>query len=56
LEDEEEQRNEERGKLARERNCDPKLPNLSVGDFNITIENFDQVKKDNEVMVIGMSD
>ena len=44
MEDEEEERRSEQEEKARERNCNPDLPNLSVGDFNITPTNFDRVK------------
>ena len=36
--------------------CNPDLPNLSVGDVNLTDANFEQFKKDNDVFIIGISD
>ena len=36
--------------------CDPSLPNLIVGDVNLTDKNIDAFKKQNPVFIIGMSD
>jgi len=41
---------------AKDKNCNPKLPNLSVGDVNITGDTFEWFKKENEVFVLGISD
>ncbi len=40
----------------RDRNCNPNLPNLSVGDVNLTANNFEEFKKNNEVFILGVSD
>lgn len=40
----------------RKKNCSPDYPNLSVGDVNLTVSNFDKFKKDNEVFILGISD
>ena len=52
----EQKRKADSDRRARERRCAPNLPNLSVGDFNITPKSWDRVKKENEVMLIGVSD
>ena len=36
--------------------CNEELPNLSVGDFNITNGNYVQFKKQNKLFVLGISD
>ena len=36
--------------------CNAELPNLSVGDFNITNGNYLQFKKQNKLFVLGISD
>jgi hypothetical protein len=56
LEDIEEERRDHLENKARERNCNPDTPNLSVGDMNITANNFDKIKKENEVFILGISD
>jgi len=32
------------------------MPNLSIGDVNLTQATFDQFKRDNEVFLLGISD
>ena len=32
------------------------MPNLSVGDLNLTVRNFDKFKAENEVFILGVSD
>lgn len=39
-----------------QRNCDPKLPNLAVSDFNLTDKNYNSFKKQNPLFIIGVSD
>eukprot|EP00826_Nyctotherus_ovalis_P039507 TRINITY_DN3806_c0_g1_i4.p1 TRINITY_DN3806_c0_g1~~TRINITY_DN3806_c0_g1_i4.p1 ORF type:complete len:315 (-),score=62.27 TRINITY_DN3806_c0_g1_i4:36-956(-) len=36
--------------------CDPNLPHFSVGDVNLTKENYDAFKADNKVFILGLSD
>ncbi|CDW87719.1 UNKNOWN [Stylonychia lemnae] len=43
-------------KKARDRNCSPDLPHLSVGDVNLTAKNFEKFKQENEVFLLGISD
>jgi len=41
----------------KKQNCAPSLPNLSVGDGNLTsAEELEAFKRDNEVFVLGISD
>ena len=40
----------------KKQNCAPTLPNLSVGDFNLTQASFDKFKQENEIFVLGISD
>jgi hypothetical protein len=40
----------------KKQNCSPNLPNLSVGDFNLTQATFEKFKQDNEIFVLGISD
>ena len=40
----------------KKQNCAPNLPNLSVGDFNLTQATFEKFKQDNEIFVLGISD
>lgn len=37
-------------------NCHPDLPNLSVGDLNLTDDNFEKFKSENELFILGLSD
>ena len=41
---------------ARDKNCNPRLPNLSVGDVNLTAKNFEEFKKQHDVFILGVSD
>ena len=43
-------------KTWKSQNCHPGVPNLSVGDVNLTAANFDKFKQDNEVFILGISD
>ena len=36
--------------------CNKDLPNLSVGDVNLTYENYEKFKKSNNLFVLGVSD
>ena len=36
--------------------CDPELPHFSVGDVNLTKENYEDFKTKNKVFVLGLSD
>lgn len=36
--------------------CDPNLPHFSVGDVNLTRENYDVFKASNKVFILGLSD
>ena len=36
--------------------CHPDMPNLSVGDVNLTEANFEKFKKENELFILAISD
>ena len=36
--------------------CDPELPNLSIGDVNLTNKNFMKFKKSSKAFVLAISD
>lgn len=37
-------------------NCNPDLPNLSVGDYNLTTSNFYKYKEKHQLFILGISD
>lgn len=47
---------EERQEAMEKQQCDPDMPNLAVGDMNLTDKNYAQFKKKNPMFVLGMSD
>ncbi len=56
IEDPAEIQRQDRQQKARDRNCNPDLPNLSVGDVNLTHANFNTFKKANNIYILGVSD
>eukprot|EP00347_Sterkiella_histriomuscorum_P004030 403362013 len=52
----EDQQKSESERRARDRNCAPNLPHLSVGDVNLTAKNYEKFKRENEVFILGISD
>ncbi len=36
--------------------CDPRLPHFSVGDVNLTKENYEEYKRAHSVFLLGLSD
>jgi hypothetical protein len=42
--------------VLKQNQCNPDLPNLSVGDGNLTDKNIAKYKKDYSLFVVGMSD
>ena len=47
---------EEYAKTADDLKCDPQLPHFSVGDVNLTKENYEAFKVDHKVFILGLSD